>query len=124
MTAAERKTSTPVDFPLSFDGPVSALGTGRLAFAGTTTIPSLTGRENDFIGAFVGPFLPAPNNIFTSTVSPPAPVTAWGDAGTGRDRPLGPARPRVRWAAGRAPAGRAAAEGPGGGRRWPRRWRR
>lgn len=76
VTAAECKTSTPVSFPLSFDGPVSSLGTGKLSFGGTTTIPALTGCENDFIGAFVGPFLAGPNNGFSFTVSPPAPVTA------------------------------------------------
>lgn len=76
VTAAQCRTTTPVDFPLSFDGPVSALGTGTLTFNGAATIPAMTGCENDFIGAFVGPFMTAPNNTFTFTVSPPAPVPA------------------------------------------------
>jgi predicted esterase len=76
VTAAPCRTTTPVEFSLSFDGPVSALGTGSLKFTGTSTIPTLTGCENDFIGAWVGLFMTAPNNTFTYTVTPPAPVPA------------------------------------------------
>jgi hypothetical protein len=76
VTAAQCRTSTPVDFALSFDGPVSALGSGGLAFTGTTTIPTVVGCENDFIGAFVGLFMTAPGNAYEFTVRPPGPVPA------------------------------------------------
>lgn len=76
MTAAPCRTATPVEFGLSFDGPVSALGSGRLTFDGAATIPAITGCEQDFIGAFVGIFLPGAGNEFTFTVSPPDPVRA------------------------------------------------
>jgi hypothetical protein len=76
MTGAACRTSTPVEFPLAFDGPVGALGAGALRFEGTATIPAMTGCENDFIGAFVGLFMTAPGNTFRFTVSPPPPVPA------------------------------------------------
>jgi pimeloyl-ACP methyl ester carboxylesterase len=76
VTAAACRTSTPVEFALSFDGPVNALGSTGLTFGGTFTMPTITGCEGDFIGAFVGLFMTAPNNTFTFTVTPPAPVRA------------------------------------------------
>jgi hypothetical protein len=76
VTAAECRTTTPVEFPLTFDGGVAALGSGKLTFTGAATIPTVVGCEQDFIGAFVGLFLTAPNNTYTFTVTPPAPVAA------------------------------------------------
>lgn len=76
LTGAACRTTTPVEFPLSFHGPVSALGTGDLTFEGTATIPPLTGCEGDFIGAFVGPLMSGPGNTFAFTVAPPAPTEA------------------------------------------------
>lgn len=74
VTAAECRTSTPVEFPLAFDGGLGALGSGKLTFTGAATIPTVVGCEQDFIGSFVGLFLTAPNNTFSFTVTPPAPV--------------------------------------------------
>ena len=76
LTFTPCRTATPVEFDLSFQGPVSALGSGDLQFTGTTTIPAITGCEGDFIGAFVGIFMTGPNNQFTFTVSAPDPVPA------------------------------------------------
>lgn len=68
-------TSSPVVFPLNFDGPVSSLGNGNLTFSGTTTFPSLTG-----CGILYGPLLSAlmsgAGQQFSFTVKPPAP-TGW-----------------------------------------------
>ena len=66
-------TSAPVDLPLDFDGPVSALGAGNLVFSGTTTFPGLSG-----CGAIYGPLLSAffsgAGQKYTFNVTPPAPV--------------------------------------------------
>lgn len=70
------RTQTPVEYALAFDGPVSALGTGSLTFAGTNSIPAIVGCESDFIGAFVGPLMSGPNNTYSFTVAPPDPVRA------------------------------------------------
>jgi hypothetical protein len=67
-------TSSPVNFPLSFNGPVSSLGDGQLSFSGTTNFPSLTG-----CGLYNAPLsllFSTNNNGFTFTVAPPAP-TSW-----------------------------------------------
>lgn len=50
------QTSSPVDLPIDFDGPVSALGSGGLKFTGTTTFSSMTG-----CGLF--------NSLFTTLMS-------------------------------------------------------
>jgi secretory lipase len=76
IMATPCRTQTPVEFPLTFDGPVSALGGGTLSFAGTATIPTMVGCESDFIGAFVGPLMTGPDNTYTYTVAPPDPVRA------------------------------------------------
>ncbi len=76
LTLTPCRTTTPVEFDLSFEGPVSALGSGDLTFAGATTIPAITGCEGDFIGAFIGTFMSGPGNEFTFTVSAPEPVPA------------------------------------------------
>ncbi len=68
------QTSAPVQFPLNFDGPVSALGSGALSFSGTTTIPQLTGCSI-WSGLFSA-LMSGPGQTFTFTVKPPAPV-AW-----------------------------------------------
>jgi len=66
------KTSAPVQFPLHFDGPVSALGAGGLKFSGTTTFPSLTGCG--LWGPTLGLLFSGPNNTYAFTVAPPAPT--------------------------------------------------
>jgi len=67
-------TTKPVVFPITFDGPIAALGNGTLTFSGNTTIPALGG-----CGAF-GPLLTVlmsgKGQAFRFTVSPPAP-TSW-----------------------------------------------
>ena len=66
-------TSAPVDLPINFDGPVSSLGNGNLAFSGTTTFPAMTG-----CGLFTGLFttlMSGPGQTYAFSVVPPAPVS-------------------------------------------------
>lgn len=65
------ETKDFVDFPLTFDGPVSALGTGNLKFSGTATFPELT--NCGLWAPLIGFFFSGPDNRFNFTVSPPAP---------------------------------------------------
>ncbi len=72
-------TSTPVNFPLTFNGPVSSLGDGQLEFSGSTTFPPLA--KCGLFGALPNVFTPllnllfaGPGNNYTFTLSPPAPV--------------------------------------------------
>lgn len=66
------KTSSPVPLPINFDGPVSSLGNGNLAFGGTTTFPSMTD-----CGLYSGLFttlMSGPGQTYNFSVKPPAPV--------------------------------------------------
>jgi dienelactone hydrolase len=63
------KTVTPVDFPLSYVGPVSGLGNG-LTFAGTTAFPAIKGC---IISAVMSAFFTGSGNGYSFTVAPPAP---------------------------------------------------
>ena len=65
------RTSSPVSFPLNFDGPVSALGAGAVTFSGTTTFPSLTGCG--LYGPVLSLLFSGGGNTYTFNVSPPAP---------------------------------------------------
>ncbi|TAL21551.1 MAG: Triacylglycerol lipase [Aquabacterium sp.] len=65
-------TSSPVVFPLDFDGPVSALGNGQLTFAGTTSFPSLSGCG--LYGPLLSTLMSGPGQTYSFTVVPPAPV--------------------------------------------------
>lgn len=65
-------TKEPVDFPIDFDGPVSALGSGKMTFTGTTTFPSMTG--NVLFNALFTTLMSGSGQKFEFTVSPPAPV--------------------------------------------------
>ena len=76
LTTAQCTTNDAVAFPLSYDGPVSALGSTGLRFTGTATIGAASGCENDFIGSIGQLLLPGLNNAFTYIVTPPAPVPA------------------------------------------------
>jgi pimeloyl-ACP methyl ester carboxylesterase len=66
----ECKTSKPVEFPLNFDGPVSALGNGQLTFTGTTSFPLIKGC---FISAILSAFMSGSGQTYSFTVAPPAP---------------------------------------------------
>lgn len=65
------ETSAPVLLPIDFDGPISALGGGKLSFSGSTTFPSMTG-----CGLYTPLFttlMSGPGQTFSFTVAPPAP---------------------------------------------------
>lgn len=64
-------TSKPVEFPLDFDGPVSALGGGGLVFEGSTTFPQLTDCGID---GTLSAFFAGAGQKYRFTVKPPAPV--------------------------------------------------
>lgn len=65
------QTSQPARFPLNFSGPVSALGSGKLAFSGTVAVPSLS--NCGFLGGLLNSLLSG-NNAYSFTVAPPAPT--------------------------------------------------
>lgn len=65
------KTSTPVDFPLNFDGPISALGSGNITFTGSTSFPMIKGC---IISAIVSAFMTGSGQNYVFNVSPPAGV--------------------------------------------------
>jgi hypothetical protein len=67
-------TKDPVDFPIDFDGPVSALGANKLSFNGTTTFSSMTG--NILWNALFTSLMSGSGQTFTFTVTPPLP-TVW-----------------------------------------------
>lgn len=67
-------TAEPINFPIDFDGPVSAAGDGSLTFKGTTTFPDMTG-DSTWEGLFTS-LMSGPGQTFTFTVTLPAP-TAW-----------------------------------------------
>jgi pimeloyl-ACP methyl ester carboxylesterase len=66
------QTEYPVDFPLSFNGPVSSLGDGKLTFTGTTTFPRITGN---ILGPLFTTLMSGPGQMYTFTVKPPEPRT-------------------------------------------------
>lgn len=67
----ECKTEKPVDFPLTFDGPVSSLGNGGLTFQGTTSFPMIKGC---FISGILSALMSGSGQTYSFTVTPPAPV--------------------------------------------------
>ena len=67
----ECKTTSPVEFPINFDGPVSSLGNGKLTFTGTTSFPSIKGC---FISAILSTLMSGSGQTYSFTVSPKAPV--------------------------------------------------
>jgi dienelactone hydrolase len=66
------KTSSPVNFPLNYDGPVSDLGSGKVSFSGTTTFPSIT--NCGLVEGLLTGLMSGPGQTYTYTVAPPAPV--------------------------------------------------
>ncbi len=71
IPVGECKTVEPVAFPLNFDGPVSALGSGNLTFTGTTSFPKLKGC---IISAIMSSLMSGDGQTFTFNVTAPAPV--------------------------------------------------
>lgn len=68
------RTSSPVEFPVNFNGPISSLGNGGLSFEGETTFPRLTD-----CGLFNGLFttlMSGPGQQYSFNIAPPAP-TSW-----------------------------------------------
>lgn len=66
------KTSTPVNFPIKFTGPISALGSGGLNFKGETSFPSITGCS--LFSPIFSLFMSGSGQKYDFTVAPPAPV--------------------------------------------------
>lgn len=65
-------TSKPVEFPLNFEGPVAALGNGKISFSGTTSFPSLNGCG--LYGPLLSTLMSGSGQTYSFTVAPPAPV--------------------------------------------------
>src|SRR5690606_23574938 len=63
------KTEKPVDFPLNFEGPISALGAGQIVFQGSTSFPMIKGC---IISAIVSAFMTGPGQQYTFQLKPPA----------------------------------------------------
>jgi len=72
LVSAGCRTGSPVTLPLTFNGPVSSLGDGRLTFSGTTTLPSLT--DCGLLTSILNLLFASSGNAFSFTVAPPAPV--------------------------------------------------
>ncbi|MDO9236770.1 MAG: lipase family protein [Aquabacterium sp.] len=68
------KTSTPIDFPVNFDGPLSAMGDGNLGFSGTTTFPKITGCG--LFSPIFSVLMSGPGQTYSFVAAPPAP-TKW-----------------------------------------------
>jgi hypothetical protein len=64
-------TSSPVNFPLKLDQPISALGSGGLIFAGTTSFPLMKGC---IISAILSAFMSGNGQTYSFQVSPPPAV--------------------------------------------------
>ncbi len=67
----ECKTTSPVAFPLNFDGPISALGSGNLTFNGLTSFPTLRGCS---LSAILTTMMSGDGQKFSFNVSAPAPI--------------------------------------------------
>lgn len=67
------KTVTPVALPIDFDGPVSSLGNGNLAFMGTTTFPAM--GDCGLYSALFTTLMSGPGQTYSFSVKPPAPTT-------------------------------------------------
>ena len=67
------KTETPVAFPVDFDGPVSALGSGALTFAGSTTFPRMQGCG--LFNSLFTSLMSGPGQQYSFNVAPPPPTT-------------------------------------------------
>jgi Secretory lipase len=65
------RTTTPVNFPLVYDGPVSAVGAGTLKFAGTVTLPKLSGCGT---AAILSTLMAGKGQSFSFSTAPPPAV--------------------------------------------------
>jgi hypothetical protein len=65
------KTITPVNFPIKFDGPLSSLANGQLAFGGTVAFPKLTGCG---ISGTLSALMSGNGQTYNFVVTPPAPT--------------------------------------------------
>ena len=65
------KTVEPMNFPLSFNGPVSALGSGNLTFTGETNFPRIRGC---FISAILSTLVSGDGQEYNFNVTAPAPT--------------------------------------------------
>lgn len=72
INLGECKTTSPVEFPLDFDGPVSALGSGGVNFSGTTTFPTLKGC---IMSAVLSSLMSGSGQGYSFSVAPPAPTS-------------------------------------------------
>jgi hypothetical protein len=70
LVSSTCRTSAPVTFPLTFNGPVSSLGDGQLTFSGSATFPPLTGCG--LLTGLLNLLFPGAGNTYSFTVSPPA----------------------------------------------------
>ncbi len=68
------QTSSPVQLPINFEGPISSLGNGNLNFTGVTTFPSMTGCG--LLNGLFTTLMSGPGQTYSFTVKPPAP-TLW-----------------------------------------------
>ncbi len=65
-------TTSPSTLPLSYSGPVSDLGAGKIGFSGTTTFASLSGCGLQ--GPLLSSLMSGSGQTYSFTVSPPDPV--------------------------------------------------
>jgi hypothetical protein len=72
VNVGECKTTSPVEFPLDFDGPVSALGSGGVNFSGTTTFPTLKGC---IVSSILSGLMSGSGQGYSFSVAPPAPTS-------------------------------------------------
>lgn len=68
-------TASPIPFPIDFDGPVSALGNGKLNFQGTTTFPKFS-SSGCALAPLFNVLISGPGQTYSYTATPPAP-TLW-----------------------------------------------
>jgi hypothetical protein len=68
------QTEEPVEIPVSFTGPISAMGSGGMSFSGTTSLPPMTGG---LFEALFSALMSGPDAMdYTFAIAPPPP-TLW-----------------------------------------------
>lgn len=66
-------TATPANIALNYDGPVSDLGNGKVAFSGSTTFASMTGCG--LLNLVLTGLMSGPGQTYAFSIAPPAPST-------------------------------------------------